>query len=171
MRGERWTEQQIDLLKRFWADGMTASSIASALGDISRSAVLGKVFRLRLDVSASGASAGAQANPRVRDPAGKPTRPTRQGAPSRRRCGAKQTSLPEQPPAAGRKIRKTLLELTNDCCRWPHGRPGKENFFFCGAPGADLEAGIPYCARHMQRAYLVPPAVVARARLVISRAA
>lgn len=171
MRGVRWTDERIDLLKRLWADGKTASGIAAALGDISRSAVLGKIFRLRLDISAGGESAEAQAKPRIHDRAGKSTRPMRHGAPSRRRRGAKQTSSPEKPRAAGRKTRKTLLELTNDCCRWPHGRPGKENFFFCGAPGADLEAGIPYCARHMQRAYLVPPAIVARARLVISRAA
>jgi GcrA cell cycle regulator len=55
--------------------------------------------------------------------------------------------------AQSAKRGKTLLELTNNTCRWPHGRPGTEKFHFCGAPEADLERGIPYCARHMRRAY------------------
>jgi hypothetical protein len=27
-------------------------------------------------------------------------------------------------------------------------------FHFCGAPGADLEGGRPYCERHARRAYV-----------------
>jgi len=49
---------------------------------------------------------------------------------------------------------KTLFELTNDSCRWPHGQPGTKAFHFCGAPGADLEGGRPYCERHARRAYV-----------------
>jgi hypothetical protein len=59
---------------------------------------------------------------------------------------------------------KSLLELTNITCRWPHGRPGTDRFFFCGAPEADLERGIPYCARHMQRAYPAGVGVIALTR-------
>jgi hypothetical protein len=44
--------------------------------------------------------------------------------------------------------------LTNDSCRWPHGQPGTKTFHFCGAPGADLEGGRPYCERHARRAYV-----------------
>jgi hypothetical protein len=55
---------------------------------------------------------------------------------------------------------KTLFELTNNTCRWPHGRPGSRAFFFCGAAGADLERGIPYCEPHMRRAYTVPELAV-----------
>jgi hypothetical protein len=51
---------------------------------------------------------------------------------------------------------KTLLELTNACCRWPIGDPSKKAFHFCGEPGADLDQGIPYCERHRQRAYECP---------------
>ena len=49
---------------------------------------------------------------------------------------------------------KTLFELTNESCRWPHGRPGTTAFHFCGVPGADLEGGRPYCERHARRAYV-----------------
>ena len=46
---------------------------------------------------------------------------------------------------------KSLLELTNESCRWPMGRRGK--YLFCGVAEADVLCGIPYCARHMRRAY------------------
>ena len=46
MRGV-WTRERIALLKKLWADGETAAAIAMRLR-MSKSAVLGKVFRLRL---------------------------------------------------------------------------------------------------------------------------
>src|SRR5580692_7524729 len=46
MRGI-WTRERIALLKRLWTDGATATAIATQLR-MSKSAVLGKVFRLRL---------------------------------------------------------------------------------------------------------------------------
>jgi GcrA cell cycle regulator len=117
---------------------------------MSRSAVLGKVYRLRLDAGGSTAAATAKKGG------------TREGKASlaRRRQGGKRKREPQLPPATGRRG-TTLLELTNATCRWPHGRPGTKNFFFCGAAGADLARGLPYCAHHMQRAY---PAIASVAR-------
>lgn len=46
----------------------------------------------------------------------------------------------------------TIVDLTNGTCRWPIGTPGTEAFHFCGAPGANLEAGRPYCAHHAEAA-------------------
>jgi GcrA cell cycle regulator len=43
-----WTQARIAELKRLWSAGKTADAIGAALGGITRSAVLGKVFRLRL---------------------------------------------------------------------------------------------------------------------------
>lgn len=43
-----WTEARIALLIRLWTDGVSASGVAEALGDVSRSAVLGKLHRLHL---------------------------------------------------------------------------------------------------------------------------
>lgn len=45
--------------------------------------------------------------------------------------------------------RKTLLELTNNTCRWPIGEVG-DGLFFCGA---QIEEGCPYCPGHAARAY------------------
>src|SRR5437588_10423097 len=43
-----WTEPRVDLLKKLWADGLSASQIAAELGGITRNAVIGKVHRLGL---------------------------------------------------------------------------------------------------------------------------
>jgi GcrA cell cycle regulator len=49
MREGVWTEDGISLLRKMWAEGATAATIGARLGGFSRSAVLGKVFRLRLN--------------------------------------------------------------------------------------------------------------------------
>jgi len=151
MRGD-WSDDQVDLLKKLWAAGETAQIISAKLGDISRSAVLGKIFRLRLRPAGAGNKLPAQS------PA-----PSAGDTITRRRG-----NIPcELSPAAKVERKgKTLFELTNTCCRWPYRRPGTEKYFFCGAVGADLEGGTPYCARHMKRAYLVPPPRVVDKRLL-----
>lgn len=140
MRGEPWRLEDIAELRRLWSAGETAATIGLKLGGLSRSAVLGKIFRLRLG-AAGKPSVGNEAKP-----------------PGRRRAG-KRVILP---PAAKSRYGKTLFELTNRCCRWPFKRPGTDKYFFCGVEEADLENGIPYCPRHMKRAYLVPPPLSAR---------
>jgi GcrA cell cycle regulator len=140
-----WTQARIAELKRLWRAGVTAAAIGTALGGITRAAVLGKIFRLRLAMAAPGASA-------IRD-----------DTPARRRAGK---PLPQPEPKARRK---TLLDLTNECCRWPYGELGEGRFFFCGDVGADVARGIPYCPRHMRRAYIVPPSLVKPLHNLIAR--
>ena len=151
-----WTDDDIALLRKLWAKGETATTIAARLGGMSRSAVLGKIFRLRL------APQSARQGPSPQTP-----QTAREAASIARRRGGAQPPLPAAKTSAGPK---TVLELTNECCRWPFRRPGAERYFFCGAPEADLERGIPYCPRHMQRAYLVPPRVGDRAARKMFRA-
>src|SRR5436305_12771417 len=43
-----WTDERVELLKKLWADGLSASRIAAELGGITRNAVIGKVHRLGL---------------------------------------------------------------------------------------------------------------------------
>jgi GcrA cell cycle regulator len=173
MRGDLWNDERIELLKRLWAEGATASLIAAQLGGISRSAVLGKIFRLRL-----GACTDPPPSASPHDSGAKPPRAARtatSGATSapvtlpkslaRRRRGGKRGDSSERAGAPAHTRGKTLLELTNDSCRWPHGRPGTPTFFYCGAAGADLEHGAPYCARHARRAYLTHEVIVEKAKL------
>jgi GcrA cell cycle regulator len=138
MRGV-WTRERIALLKKLWADGETATAIAMRLR-MSKSAVLGKVFRLRLRPAGKATGAAARSNTAV----------------LRRRHKTRSPLKHRPKPAAPAAMAsgKTLFELTNDSCRWPHGQPGTKAFHFCGAPGADLEGGRPYCERHARRAYV-----------------
>ncbi|HWX83924.1 MAG TPA: GcrA family cell cycle regulator [Xanthobacteraceae bacterium] len=137
MRGI-WTRRRIALLKRLWTDGKTAPAIAAQLR-MSKSAVLGKVFRLRLGPAGNATKASARSNTKILNRRHK------------RRPPVKRRAKPAAPAMASGK---TLFELTNDSCRWPHGQPGTEAFHFCGAAGADLEGGRPYCDLHARRAYV-----------------
>jgi GcrA cell cycle regulator len=140
MRGI-WTRERIALLKRLWTDGETATAIAAQLR-MSKSAVLGKVFRLRLRPAANATAAAARSSTAV---------PRRR---HKTRSPIKHRAEPRAPAAPAVASGKTLFELTNDCCRWPYGQPGTKAFHFCGATGADLEGGRPYCERHARRAYV-----------------
>ena len=43
-----WTDERVELLKKLWSDGLSASQIAAELGGITRNAVIGKAHRLGL---------------------------------------------------------------------------------------------------------------------------
>lgn len=125
---DHWTAERLSLLERLWAGGASASAIAAQLGGLSRSAVLGKIYRLRR---------------RAANPA----------------AAHKQLPQADEPPQfAWRQRGKRLVELTNNCCRWPIGRQGGSEIFFCGVPEADLARSMPYCLRHARRGYVIPPA-------------
>jgi GcrA cell cycle regulator len=145
----QWPPEDVALLKKLWTEGSSATEIAARLGGISRSAVLGKVFRLRLPPAPAGKIPPADKTA--------PTPAVSKQAPARRRRGAAAAPAPKRKRGG---VPKSLFELTNSCCRWPFRRPGTQKYFFCGVEEADLERGIPYCRCHMRRAYLVPPRLV-----------
>ena len=65
-----WTDERVELLKKLWLDGLSASQIAKQLGGVTRNAVIGKVHRLGL----SGRAAPSQpARPVFKAP--RPPRP------------------------------------------------------------------------------------------------
>ena len=43
-----WSEERVEVLKKMWLEGKSASEIAKELGEITRNAVIGKVHRLGL---------------------------------------------------------------------------------------------------------------------------
>ena len=43
-----WTDERVELLKKLWAEGLSARQIADQLGGVTRNAVIGKVHRLGL---------------------------------------------------------------------------------------------------------------------------
>src|SRR3984893_17462423 len=46
--------------------------------------------------------------------------------------------------------RRSLLELTEETCRWPIGDHGTADFFFCGGPAI---TSLPYSPSHSRIAY------------------
>jgi GcrA cell cycle regulator len=150
-----WTDERVELLKRLWQEGLSASAIAGELGGVTRNAVIGKVHRLGL----SGR--------------GQPTTPVkrhRQPLPAIRRTRqpvavgnlALQTNIealaePELQPKRSVVVpiakRLSIEMLTERTCKWPIGDPGDPDFHFCGH---DSLEGLPYCEYHSGVAYQTP---------------
>ncbi|HEY2532659.1 MAG TPA: GcrA family cell cycle regulator [Xanthobacteraceae bacterium] len=149
-----WTDERVELLKKLWSDGLSASRIATELGGMTRNAVIGKVHRLGLSGRAKSA-ANSAARPRK---ARSPTHMLRLARPSIRGNTALAHAYDIETEAEPEPIdniipigqRRSILELTAQTCRWPVGDPGSGDFFFCG--GHTL-AGLPYCAYHARVAY------------------
>ncbi|MCF3593117.1 GcrA cell cycle regulator [Rhodobacteraceae bacterium LMO-12] len=71
-----WTDERVELLKKMWGEGQSASQIAKELGGVTRNAVIGKVHRLGLSNRATGAKTEAKAKPSPKAEA-KPRAPSR----------------------------------------------------------------------------------------------
>ena len=68
-----WTDERIELLRKLWLEGLSASQIARELANgISRNAVIGKVHRLGMSGRVKTA-APASVRPKVKTP--RPRRP------------------------------------------------------------------------------------------------
>ena len=149
-----WTDERVESLKKLWGEGLSASQIAAELGGITRNAVIGKVHRLGLSGRAKSPSASA---PRPRK-ARAHTHLMRVSRPIIRGNTALAHAYDfeqEQKPELGDNViplgqRRTILELTEDTCRWPIGDPGSTDFFFCGGQAG---TGAPYCSYHSRVAY------------------
>lgn len=154
-----WTEERVELLKKLWAEGLSASQIAAELGNVTRNAVIGKVHRLGLSGRAKPTRSAVSRPRRMRNP-----RP-RGGEGGYATIGntalkadsvplARARPKPEPVPVAELVIpkeeRKTILQLTERTCKWPIGDPSDEEFYFCGRRS---ETGMPYCEYHARIAY------------------
>ena len=65
-----WSDERVELLKKMWGEGQSASQIAKELGGVTRNAVIGKVHRLGLS-NRNGSSGAATESPKAK-PATKP---------------------------------------------------------------------------------------------------
>ena len=150
-----WTDERVELLKKLWADGLSASRIASELGGVSRNSVIGKVHRLGLSGRAKSASASVprQRKPRVQHMM-RIARPGVRGNTALAPMHVFETELEPEPTVVENIVpmgqRCSILELNESTCRWPIGDPSAADFFFCG--GKTIE-GLPYCGYHSRVAY------------------
>jgi GcrA cell cycle regulator len=143
MPDNTWTTERIDLLKGHFAAGLSCRQIANEIG-VSRNAVIGKLSRLNLT---------REKKPTMRRASEKTSRPR---SVPRLQYRILRTLFAEAPPAdeSGQVIESeqhcSLLELSEERCRWPINSPGEEGFCFCGNRPLD---GLPYCAGHSRLAY------------------
>lgn len=151
-----WTDERVELLKKLWNEGLSASQIAAELGGITRNAVIGKVHRLGLS---GRAKSPASAVPRPRKPRAsaallRVARPTLRGNTALARLPSYEVEYEPEPESSAAIVplgqRCTLLELNESKCRWPIGDPGAPDFFFCGGKAVE---GSPYCGHHSRIAY------------------
>lgn len=151
-----WTDERVELLKKLWQEGLSASQIAGELGGITRNAVIGKVHRLGLSGRAKTAPTPNATPRRPRTPA-QPSRPRFlvQGNAALAPVIDRAPVAPPQPkPVAEVEPitceRVTIMELRECMCRWPLGDPTRADFRFCGAKS---NPGAPYCDYHARVAY------------------
>ena len=170
-----WTDERVEVLKKMWGEGQSASVIAKALGGVTRNAVIGKVHRLGLSNRATSTSSKSSAKSKTSSKA----KPTIQTGPSRsttkgesvritppavRKIIPAGQPLPPQPsaneisPEALAKVSEvektakkiSLMELTEKTCKWPVGDPATDDFWFCGL---SVQTGKPYCEAHVSVAF------------------
>ena len=170
-----WTSERVELLKKLWGEGQSASQIAKELGGVTRNAVIGKVHRLGLSnraTSTSKSETSPKSEKKAEKTATKKNEPVAKNsepkstppAPARRQIIPAGQPLPPQPSAneispealarvseVEKKAKKiSLLELTERTCKWPVGDPATPDFWFCGLP---TQTGKPYCEAHVGVAF------------------
>jgi GcrA cell cycle regulator len=152
-----WNEERVELLKKLWADGLSASQVAKQLGGVTRNAVIGKVHRLGLSGRATPSRPARPRAPVTRSFVGATRRPDplidRQSEVSRAdELSASQhiEALQAEAQALDPSERATVLTLTEHTCKWPIGDPGRPGFHFCGR---NADANAPYCTEHARMAY------------------
>ncbi len=177
-------KQRVQLLKDWWAEGLSAGTIASRLGcALSRNAVISKVRRLGLPYRAKTTLRHKRStkslSPR-RDSTVWPGIDVKTGADQHQLDAARIRALAEFNAAMTAKEeaiapgeRVTILtrdakgqlvandRLTSRCCRWPIGDPGHADFHFCGQwnvmrPDGSLAS---YCEAHLKRAHVPTPSL------------
>jgi GcrA cell cycle regulator len=169
-----WTDERVELLKKLWSDGLSASQIAAQLGGVTRNAVIGKVHRLKLSGRAKSSSSGAPKTKRVSVPRSTSPRGGGYGGGGggggsrgsttvthavgatmmRSEVGAMAYAELDRRPIEDVVVpiskKLSLIELSENTCKWPQGDPLTDDFHFCGH---NSEETSPYCKYHSRLAF------------------
>ena len=140
-----WTNERVAALKALWGKGLSASQIATALGDTTRNAVIGKIHRLGLASRAV------------------PSRPI----PTKKRtaCAPKavaQVSKPAPKVFAQNLPLSELLPAPRRQCGWIEGDPRTSDAQRCANPVAP-NSRKSFCEHHLKEA-LTPDSYLDRTK-------
>lgn len=150
-----WTDERVELLKKLWMEGLSASQIAAELGSVTRNAVIGKVHRLGLSGRAKSTSSSSRPKRPQRNSTfgGRSTRSAQRKSGGDFQVPATTTREPASRPVAieaPEPLKLELVQLNEQTCKWPIGDPAQEDFHFCGH---STKEASPYCAFHSRMAY------------------
>lgn len=141
-----WTDERVERLKSGFAAGLSCREIACDIG-VSRNAVIGKLSRLNLT-----RETGGDARAPAKKDAANGRRP--RSVPRLQYQLLQNFYAEPQPAADDAPVHGdsccSLLELSEERCRWPISSPGADDFCFCG--NTPLK-GLPYCVGHTRLAY------------------
>lgn len=137
-------------LKKRWVDGYSASQIANELGNVSRSAVLGKLHRLGLTGNRKTPKAGSNEHRRTIAGKSRP-RPRSKLFTALPTMGApKMTTPPSELGEPPEPLNLSIMDLTPTTCRWPVDDIKSGDTRFCGHFS---RVGKSYCCHHEARAW------------------
>jgi GcrA cell cycle regulator len=150
-----WSAERTELLKKYWAQGYSATAIAIELGGVTRNAVIGKQYRLGL------LREGKHATHTIRDQRAKPRRLPRMRTmpqepvidPVAAVAAPARIDVPQTVGATVSARRGIpLFDLRPHHCRWPMWDDAQHHaeHLFCGATKQD---GSSFCPKHFRRAY------------------
>lgn len=160
-----WTDERVALLRKYWAEGLSASQISKQLGGVTRNAIIGKVHRLGLSGRAT-PSAKRPARPRrppsptahllaiakAYVPPGEPVTPKMMAKARADHAAAIEASARLEPVVLEDGRPADVHRLDESMCKFPVGDPSDSSFAFCGrgvsAPGRC------YCADHERLCYI-----------------
>tara|TARA_B100001250_G_scaffold413207_1_gene446580 strand:- start:543 stop:1040 length:498 start_codon:yes stop_codon:yes gene_type:complete len=132
-----WTPETVELLRKLWGSGKTASQIAEIIGGISRNAVIGKAHRLNLSAKIKTKTSSSHNNNKNSNLSGKDY------SKKVRKNKFKSLLLDKNfEPAKNLK----LEELNENTCKYMEGHPDEPSSSFCGRKTVE---NFSYCPLHL----------------------
>ena len=143
-----WNDERVELLKKLWAEGLSASQIASKMGGVTRNAVIGKVHRLGL----SGRATPAKPQRGVEQREARVPEKVQPTAGLTKPVFESYLSEPDfvAPVVLSGGDLATVSTLSRNMCKWPIGDPASDDFHFCGQ---STPTGKSYCPYHAHMAF------------------
>ncbi len=165
MAADFWTNDRVNELIKLWNSDWASQRLADHFG-MSRSAIVGKVYRLRrsgipLRAETTSGKIASSSFQHTRKRIVQARTPARvKVVPSMRdvflaRLRAEVASAPKETERRVPKI-TDIMELDERACRWPIGQPREPGFGYCGD---ERVKGAPYCREHFLRSCRLPEMV------------
>jgi hypothetical protein len=143
----KWRErpEAVETLRKLAARGWSSVDIAHEFEaeGVSKNSIIGACRRMGIALKYKPPEGRPRARPRrYRTRKKAPTMPSPNGLPPQK---------PAPPAAPAPPQPCTILDLTNQSCRWV--LTDAAPWTYCGSPEADLTGGTPYCREHSRVAY------------------